>query len=102
MAKLVVHRDSPRDVKMRFIQIIVDGKISGQLSFGESTTIDIEPGERRIRFDNTWAKKDFTLDFTDGQTRTFVVGNVPGGCFLASLALAGASPTPVFAEEITE
>lgn len=101
MATLVVRRDSARDVKMRNVDVYIDGKMEGRLGFGESKSFEVEPGDRHVRFDNTWAKKELDLTFEDGDRREFVVGNVPGGCFVAGLALAGAGPTHVFAEEVS-
>lgn len=99
-AKLVVRRDSERDVKMRNVDVYIDGKMEGRIGFGETKTFDVAPGERHVKFDNTWAKKELDLEFVAGARREFVVGNIPGGCFIAGLALAGAGPTDVFAEEI--
>lgn len=99
-ATLVVRRDSARDVKMRNVDVYIDGKMEGRIGFGETKSFDVEPGERHVKFDNTWAKKELDLTFADGGRREFVVGNIPGGCFIAGLALAGAGPTDVFADEI--
>lgn len=100
MATLVVRRDSARDVKMRNVDVYIDGKMEGRIGYGETKSFDVQPGERHVKFDNTWAKKELHLAFIEGGRREFIVGNVPGGCFVAGLALAGAGPTQVFAEEV--
>ncbi|HRI43252.1 MAG TPA: hypothetical protein PLL78_00265 [Fimbriimonadaceae bacterium] len=84
---------------MRFVVVSVDGSRQGQLSYGQSLEIRLEPGTHTLLLDNTWAKKTVEVDLPAGSTRTLVVGNRPGGCFLAGLAFAGAGPTQVFAEE---
>lgn len=84
---------------MRFVRVFVDGENRGQLTFGQSLSLELEPGRHMFLFDNTWAKKSMELDLTPGETRALVVGNQPGGCFVAGLAFAGAGPTHVFIEE---
>lgn len=98
-ATLVIRRDSPTDVKMRCVIVSIDGSRRGQLSYGQSLEFDLAPGPHTLLLDNTWAKKTVDLDLAPGSKRTLVVGNRPGGCFLAGLAFAGAGPTQVFAEE---
>jgi len=99
-ATLVVRRVSPTDVKMRYVIVSVDGSRQGQLAYGQSLEIRLDPGRHTLLLDNTWAKKSLEIDLAAGSTRTLLVGNRPGGCFLAGLAFAGAGPTQVFVEEV--
>lgn len=99
-ARLVVRRNSARDVKMREVHVYVDGELRGKLLYDGTDEWDIEPGEHRLRFDNTWKSTEKLVDFEPGQTRAYQVGNVPGGCFVLGLVLAGAAPTNVFVEEV--
>lgn len=99
LAILSIRRDSPSDVKMRSVIVAIDGVRRGQLAYGQSLELELEPGQHTLLLDNTWAKKSMDLDLAPGSHRTLVVGNRPGGCFLAGLAFAGAGPTQVFVEE---
>jgi hypothetical protein len=98
-AILSIRRDSPNDVKMRAVIVAIDGVRRGQLTYGQSLELELEPGKHTLILDNTWAKKAVDLELSPGSRRTLVVGNRPGGCFLAGLAFAGAGPTQVFVEE---
>ncbi len=61
---LIVRRDDRRDVGVRQVYVRIDGGRSIPLCFGESITIELQPGAHRVRVHNTlmWKNVRFTIE----------------------------------------
>ncbi len=97
-ARIIVIRDSPDDVQVRQIAVFVDGRRIGELLYGESTTHSVEPGRHTLRVDNTWNKKDLSLDLKAGETVSFRTKSTAGQFSRFLLVAFGAGPIYVSIE----
>jgi hypothetical protein len=70
-ATITIHRTSPEDVQQRQIVVELDGERVGELMYGDSITIPVSPGRRRLRIDNTWNWKTLDLDVAPGEQLKF-------------------------------
>lgn len=95
-AHLLVERNAPRDMRVRYVFVKVDGRQVGRLDFGERVLIPLEPGHHEIVFDNTWAKKRVDLEAEDGAEYAAQVGNTPGFLFKLWIAILAAGPQRLF------
>ncbi|MBX7131943.1 MAG: hypothetical protein K1X67_04605 [Fimbriimonadaceae bacterium] len=95
-ARLHLERTASRDVRCRFILVIIDGRQVASLNFGSQVDLDLAPGRHHIVFDNTWAKKEVDLDVAEGEIYAAQVGNTTS--WLASLwmSVLAAFPTRIF------
>lgn len=95
-ARLHLERTASRDVRCRFILVIIDGRQVASLNFGSQVDLDLAPGHHHIVFDNTWAKKEVDLEVAEGEIYAAQVGNTTS--WLASLwmSVLAAFPTRIF------
>jgi hypothetical protein len=91
-ATITITRKSPVDVRVRQIYISVDGKTVAELLYGQSATIDVEPGVRRLRANNTLVWKTISCDLQPGEHAHFDVVNRPGPGTYVMLSLLGGGP----------
>ena len=91
-AILTVSRKSPTDVRVRQIYISIDGKSVAELMYGQSFTIEIQPGSHRLRAHNTLVWKTIDCDLEPGERAHFIVINRPGFGTYTMLSLLGAGP----------
>ena len=75
-ASVTVRRTSPDDSQDRELYVSVDGGPSSILSYGESVTLPVEPGQHELRVHNTWSRKRADFDVTAGGHVRFVAVNV--------------------------
>lgn len=72
---LEIRRDSEKDIKIRDLQVLLDGKEVGHLVFGDSIRLTIEPGVHNIKVTNTLYSRSQKFEIEDGETITFQAGN---------------------------
>jgi hypothetical protein len=91
-ATITVARKAPEDVKVRQIYISVDGKSVAELLYGQSFTIQVEPGPHRLRANNTLVWKTLDCLLEPGAHAHFTVVNRPGPGTYTMLSLLGSGP----------
>jgi hypothetical protein len=81
-ATLIVSRTSEDDIKIRGIEILVDGEFVGDLRFGDSLQIEIPPGHHKIKATNRLKSKTLEFGVIPGETIRFeAVGIMLGGAW---------------------
>lgn len=75
-ATLVVRRDADDDIKMRNLEVHVDGKWRADVAFGAAFETDIEPGEHEVMVTNRLKKEKMTFVAREGETVVFQGTNV--------------------------
>jgi hypothetical protein len=88
-ARVTIHRTSPRDVKDRQLLVSLDGVRVATLMFGQSRTIEVQPGEHRLRVNNTLVWKTVSFVADGGDELHFTVVNRAPGLLLEMLTFVG-------------
>lgn len=91
-ARVTVSRDDARDVQHRQIYARIDDAATHTLLFGDAFTIDVPPGEHRLRANNTLFWKTVTFSAQPGEHVEFVLINRAPRGTMGFLALFGAAP----------
>src|SRR5215207_8969551 len=91
-ATITVSRKAPIDVRVRQIYVSVDGKTVAELLYGQSATVEVEPGPHRLRANNTLVWKTIACDLQPGEHARFDVVNRPGFGTYIMLSLLGGGP----------
>ena len=91
-ATITISRNSPKDVRVRQIFISIDGRAAAELLFGQSFTVEIQPGAHRLRAHNTLVWKTIDCDLRPDERAKFEVVNRPGFGTYAMLSLLGSGP----------
>jgi hypothetical protein len=90
--RITVTRASEDDLRIRQLEVSIDGKPAGTLMFGDSLTREFEPGPHRLRVHNTlvWRTVDFEL--RPGEHVRFTAVNRAGFGTYSMVGLLGAGP----------
>jgi hypothetical protein len=99
-ARVTIFRDSPEDTQTRQIKIYLDGQQQGELMYGDSMTLDVLPGPHVLRVDNTWNRKDLTIEVRPGEDFQFVTKSSAGKFVWFLLGFLGAGPMRVSIEPL--
>lgn len=91
-ATITVTRKSPKDVRVRQIYISIDGRRVAELLFGDSVTIEVDPGHHRLRANNTLVWKTVECDLAPGEHARYTIINRPGFLSFVMLSLLGGGP----------
>lgn len=91
-ATITIARRAVNDVKVRQIYISVDGKRIAELLYGDTCTVQVEPGEHWLRANNTLVWKTVECRLEPGEHATFTVVNRPGPGTYAMLSFLGSGP----------
>jgi hypothetical protein len=75
-ATLVVRRDSDEDIKIRNLEVHLDGKWCADVSYGETFETPIEPGEHEVMVTNKLKKQRAEFVAREGETVVFLGTNV--------------------------
>ena len=86
---LTVVRNSPDDIKMRDLYVSVDELPEWNLQFADTRSIQLSPGEHRVKITNRLFSKSETFTLAAGQTTSFRVANIPSGPLFAPLMVIG-------------
>lgn len=95
MATLIVRRTSPRDIKIRGLELLLDGRHADNLAYGDEVQIDVSPGSHEVKVTNSLYTKSASFTAEPNEIITFDAANVmPKGLGL-SLAMFGIVPYKV-------
>jgi hypothetical protein len=72
-ATLIVSRTSDADLKIRGIEILIDGEFIGELTFGRALEIEISPGPHALKATNKLKSKTVQFDAAEGERVSFQV-----------------------------
>lgn len=100
-ATIIIRRDSEKDIKMRGLEIFLDGEFVVDLPFSKSHSVEVEVGEHTIKASNRLYNRTLDLDLSPGQTAILQVGNVMGGAGGLMMAAVGIGPYKVFLDRIS-
>ncbi|AIE84145.1 hypothetical protein [Fimbriimonas ginsengisoli] len=79
MSRLIVTRNSPKDIKMRGLEIQLDGQIVTDLQFEKSYESELPAGEHTLKITNQLYSKKETFELAEGEIVRFQVANVSKG-----------------------
>lgn len=94
-----MNRNSPRDIKVRGLEVYFDGKFVANLQFGRAVRLSVAPGEHELKVTNTLYTQKRTLRLEAGQELSFVAGNHLTGLFAPMFLAVGIGPYKVFLEQ---
>ncbi len=77
-SRVTVRRQSPNDMGVREIAVLLDGERIAWLKYGEEVTVDVPPGPHTLKVDNTLFKKQLAFDVSVGEHATFLTSNYAG------------------------
>lgn len=97
-ARVTVSRKDDRDVQQRQIYARIDDTAQRTLMFGDSFTLDVEPGAHTLKVNNTlyWKSVPFTVE--PGEHVEFALINVSSKLSFGFLAMLGAGPLKLLVE----
>jgi hypothetical protein len=75
-ATLVVRRDSDTDIKMREMEVWVDGKFAATVDYGKSFEVPLDPGEHSVMVSNKLKKEKADFIVREGDSIVFQAANV--------------------------
>ena len=75
-ARLIVRRDSENDIKMRNLEVHVDGAWRADVDYGRSFETELEPGEHTVMITNKMKRAQAEFVVREGETVTFQGVNV--------------------------
>lgn len=99
---LDISRREKRDVKMRHVRVVLDGKLLGQLAYGESRRFPIRPGRHELIVTNTLNKSIETFEIKSGECVSFSCAQTASDLSLALFVFLGAGNMPVHLKKLTE
>jgi hypothetical protein len=89
---LTFFRTSVGDVGERQVVVRIDGGDARNLYFGDSLTVELPPGDHRVRVHNTLVWRTLTVTLAPGEPRAFDILNYAPPFALGLLAIVGAGP----------
>lgn len=99
-ATLIVSRTSERDLKIRGIEVILDGYHVGDLTFGQSLERQVEPGTHLLKVTNLLKSKAIEFEAKPGETIHFeTIGIVLGGLWVI-VTMLGTVPYKVLLQRV--
>ena len=75
-ATLVVRRDSPDDIKMRNLEVHLDGRWVADLEYGRAFEAEVEPGDHELMVTNKLKSQRAAFVAREGETVAFLGTNV--------------------------
>jgi hypothetical protein len=91
-ARVTFTRVSPSDVGIRQVFVSIDGKSVAVLTHGQETTVEVPPGEHRIRIHNTLVWKTLRVTLADDEHARYDIINRAGFGTVALIATLGVGP----------
>ena len=95
-ATLVVRRDADRDIKMRGLEVFVDGELVSDLHFGQEKQMTLPEGEHEVKVTNSLYSKKLTVDLRPNETVELQAGNIATGLGAMMMVTLGIGPYKVF------
>jgi hypothetical protein len=102
VSRVTVSRRSPDDIKQRQIIVKLDGKRLGELMHGDEISREVEPGQHRLKVDNTWNWKTVELNLAPGEHARFLTVNRVGRFTWFLVGTLGVGPMYVSIERAAE
>jgi len=93
---MVVRRDSPKDIKMRGLEVYVDGEFAVDLQYGKEQEFTLPEGEHEVKVTNSLYTKRMTVDLRSNEKVELQTGNVATGLSGLMLVTFGIGPYKVF------
>src|SRR5580693_4610360 len=99
-AAIVIKRDSDDDIKMRSLDVFVDGEFTVDLHFPSEYQAEVDPGDHSVKVTNHLYSR--TLEFTlkAGETVTVEAGNYVTGPGTIMMSVLGMGPYKVFLRDL--
>jgi hypothetical protein len=94
-------RNSDQDIKMRGLEVFVDGKFLTDIAYGKSLSFELEPGSHTILISNTIYKKQEDFVLAAGASATFQVANVVTGFGAMMISALGVGPYRVSLQRVS-
>lgn len=91
-ARLTFTRNSPGDVGIRQVFVSVDGAQVAVLTHGHEATVEVPPGDHKIRIHNTLVWKTILVTLQRGEHAHYDIINRPGLGTVALIATLGVGP----------
>jgi hypothetical protein len=85
-------RHHPRDIGQRHVYVRIDDGPRVALLFGQSFTVEVQPGTHRLRAHNTLMWRTLTFHVEAGEHLEFLLINRGGPLTYSVAALLGAAP----------
>ena len=73
---LVVRRDSEEDIKIRGMDVLVDGEWKNDLQYGQAYEIELPPGEHIVAVSNKLKKEEAQFMLREGETVVYQATNL--------------------------
>jgi hypothetical protein len=89
MGRIAVSRNSGRDMKIRGIELLLDGEFVGNLAFGQTYEAEIAPGTHTLTATNRMYSPSIDFEVKAGDTVRFVVTSIPLGGLWLLIAMMG-------------
>lgn len=99
VARVSVSRTSSKDIKIRGLEVLIDGKAVADLKFGDTFEHEVSPGKHTLKVNNTLYNKSIDFDVQAGQTAKFNAGNFVSGLGGVAFLVVGMGPYKVFLEK---
>lgn len=91
-SRVTISRTSEKDVRQRQMIVKLDDEPFATLMYGQAATRPVEPGQHRLRVDNTWVKKTVDFDIAPGEHVKFRLINRSGRFTWFLVGMLGAGP----------
>jgi hypothetical protein len=91
-ALITLDRTHSADCRQRHVFVRVDGAGKVRLAFGETCTLEVQPGAHHLRIHNTlvWKNVHFTIE--PGEHLDFIISNEARWWTWAMVAVLGSAP----------
>ena len=99
-SSVTIRRDHADDVRQRQIYARVDDGPTHTLRFGDTVTVDLEPGDHTLKSNNTLHWKTVPFRVEPGEHAEFVLINKAGALAFSFLALLGVGPLKLVIEKV--
>ena len=83
-----IARDSEKDIKMRDLYVLIDDQEERNLTFGGSLSVELEPGNHRIKVTNRMYSEELQFTLQSAETVSFQAANVIKSGALNALAMS--------------
>jgi hypothetical protein len=94
-ARLVIARDSPKDIKIRGLFVFVDGKEVANIAYGDKFEMSLAPGQHTLKVTNKLYAKNEDLDLKEGEVAEYTAANVLSGLWAVIIGWSGMAPYKV-------
>jgi hypothetical protein len=91
-ARVTIARTSDADMRQRQVYVNIDAGPRATLMFGDSVTLEADPGAHVLKANNTLMTKKMAFTVEAGDDIEFLIINKPGRITLGFLTLLGVAP----------